>query len=59
MRHSNQGRFEQQVRFLKRQFRQDGDLAFSDVLCEGIIGQSLSALNVCWLDRIYSPLVTL
>jgi hypothetical protein len=26
MRYSNQGRFQQQVRFLRRQFLQDGDL---------------------------------
>ena len=32
MRHSNQGRFQQQVRFLRRQFLQDGDLPFSNVL---------------------------
>ena len=31
MRYSNHGRFRQQVRFLRRQFLQDGDLPFSDV----------------------------
>ena len=59
MRHFNQGRFRQQVSFLRRQFLQDGELAFSDVLSEGVITQALAAINVCWLDRIYSPLVTL
>ena len=41
---SNQGRFRQQVRFLRRQFLQDGELQFTDVV---------------WLDRVYSPMVTL
>jgi hypothetical protein len=59
MRYSNQGRFRQQVRFLRRQFLQDGDLPFSSVLSEETISQALTAINVCWLDRIYSPLVTL
>jgi hypothetical protein len=59
MRYSNQGRFRQQIRFLRRQFLQDGDLPFSNVLSEGIISQALTAMDVCWLDRIYSPLVTL
>jgi Transposase DDE domain len=56
---SNQGRFRQQVRFLRRQFLQDGDLPFTDALSEGTVAQALKALDVVWLDRIYSPLVTL
>jgi len=56
---SNQGRFREQVRFLRRQFLQDGDLQFSDILSEKIISQALRAIGACWLDRIYSPLVTL
>jgi DDE family transposase len=56
---SNQGRFRQQVRFLRRQFLQDGELPFTDVLSEGTVTHALKALNVDWLDRIYSPLVTL
>ena len=59
MRYSSQGRFRQQVQFLRHQFLQDGDLPFSDVLSEGIILQALTAIDVRWLDRIYSPLVTL
>src|ERR1700677_2463839 len=59
MRYSNQGRFRQQVSFLRRQFLQDGDLPFCNVLSEGVVAQALTAFNVCWLDRIYSPLVTL
>lgn len=56
---SNQGHFHQQVRFLRRQFLQDGELPLSDVLSEGTVTQALKALNVAWLDRVYSPLVTL
>ncbi len=56
MRYSSQGRFGQQVRFLRRQFLQDGDLPFSNVLSEGGIAQALTAIDVRWVDRIYSPL---
>ena len=59
MRYSNQGRFQQQVRFLLRQFLQDGELPFTNVLSEGVVSQSLTASGACWLDRIYTPLVTL
>src|SRR5258708_39448854 len=59
MRYSNQGRFQQQVSFLRRQFLQDGDLPFSNVLSEDVVAQSLAAISACWLDRIYTPLVTL
>ena len=52
-------RFREQVRFLRRQFLQDGDLPFTDVLSENAVAQALKALDVVWLDRIYSPLVTL
>ena len=56
---SNQGEFRQQVRFLRRQFLQDGELRFTDGLSEGTVTHALKALDVVWLDRIYSPLVTL
>src|ERR1700749_444466 len=56
---SNQGRFRQQVRFLRHQFLQDGELQFTDVLSEGTVAQALKALNVAWLDRVFSPLLTL
>ena len=58
MRHSNQERFRQQVQFLRRQFLQDGDLPFIDVLTEAAISQALATITG-WLDRIFSPLVTL
>src|SRR5262249_54795930 len=58
MRHSNRGALRAQVRFLRRQFLQDGDLPFTDVLTEGVIERALATLTG-WLDRIFSPLVTL
>lgn len=59
MRHSNQGWFQQQFSFLRRQFLQDGDLPFGNILSEEIVSKALKSANVCWLDRIYTPLVTL
>jgi hypothetical protein len=59
MRHFNQGRFRHQVEFLRRQFLQDGDLPFIDVLSEDLVAQTLTAVGVFWKERIYSPLVTL
>ena len=59
MRDSNPGRFQQQVRFLRRQFLQDGDLPFSNVLSEEIVAQALTAISAYWMDRVYPPLVTL
>src|SRR5262245_32052879 len=58
MRHSNRGALRDQVNFLGRQFLQDGDLPFTDVLTEGVIERALATLTG-WLDRIFSPLVTL
>ncbi len=55
----NQGRFRQQVSFLRRQFLQDGDLPFTNVLSEQIVSQALTASKVVWNDSIYPPLVTL
>lgn len=59
MRCYNQGRFRQQANFLRRQFLQEGELPFTDVLSIETVSQALTALNIVWLDRIYSPLVTL
>jgi len=58
MRHSSQNRFRQQVQFLRCQFLQDGDLPFTDILTEEAIVQALATVTG-WLDRIFSPLVTL
>jgi hypothetical protein len=59
MRDCNQGWFQRQVTFLRRQYLQDADLPFTDVLSEKIVVQALTAVNVYWMDRIYPPLVTL
>ena len=59
MYYSNQGRFRQQISFLRRQYLQDGDLPFTNVLSEQIVAQALTAIQVFWMDRIYSPLITL
>src|SRR5262245_61994242 len=58
MRCAYPGSFRDQVGFLRRQFLQDGDLPFTDVLTEESIAQALTAIGG-WLDRIFSPLVTL
>src|SRR5437762_10031071 len=59
MRHSHPGRFRQQVQVLRRQFLQGGGLPFTDILTETVLAQALTALRAGWLDRIFSPLVTL
>ena len=56
--HSNQEKLRQQVQFLRRQFLQDGDLPFTNVLTEEVLAQALTAITG-WLDRVFSPLVTL
>src|SRR5215468_2439766 len=56
--HSSQQRLRQQVLFLRRQFLQDGDLPFTNVLTEEVLAQALTAVTG-WLDRVFSPLVTL
>jgi hypothetical protein len=43
---------------LRRQFLQDGDLPFTNILTEQLIAQALATITG-WLDRIFSPLVTL
>jgi hypothetical protein len=59
MRTSHQRGFRQQVRFLRRQFLQDGDLPFTNVLSEDLVRRALIKFNVSWIDRIFSPLITL
>jgi hypothetical protein len=58
MRCTYQERIRQQASFPRRQFLRDGDLPFTDVLTERVIARALTAINVYWLDRIFSPLVT-
>ena len=59
MLYSSHGRFRQQFEFLRRQFLQDGDLPFGNILSEQVVSKALTAIEARWLDRIYSPLVTL
>jgi hypothetical protein len=59
MRDCNQGRLRQQIRFLRRQFLQDGSLPFANVLSDKTVEQALNAVGVVWNDSIYTPLVTL
>jgi hypothetical protein len=56
--HSNRGAVRDQLSFLRRHFLQDGELPFTDVLTEGAVAQALAAVTG-WLDRVFSPLVTL
>jgi hypothetical protein len=56
---SNQGRFRQQISFLRRQFLQEGDLPFTSVLSEATIAPALDSIDSSWKDRIYTPLTTL
>src|SRR6187399_2020013 len=58
MRQSQARAFREQASHLRRQFLQGGDLPFTDVLTEEVIAQALAAVGV-WLDRVFSPLVTL
>src|SRR5437660_12531928 len=58
VRYSNSASGREQVGFLRRQFLQDGDLPFTDILTEDVITPALAAVGV-WLDRVFSPLVTL
>jgi hypothetical protein len=52
MHFSNHGRFREQVRFLKRQFLQDGSLPFGDTLTNEIVAQAMTAVEGVWKDRI-------
>jgi hypothetical protein len=58
MRRSSSRSFRAQANTLRRQFLQDGGLPFTDVLTEGVIADALATVGG-WLDRIFSPVVTL
>jgi hypothetical protein len=58
MRPTHPRSFHAQADLLRRQFLQDGGLPFTDILTHGVIVQALSTVGD-WLDRIFSPLVTL
>src|SRR6478672_3745588 len=58
MRYSQGGAFRDQVTVLRRQFLQDGGLPFTAVLTEEVIADALAGVGR-WLDRVFSPVVTL
>src|SRR5437764_3577581 len=53
------GRLRQQVDTLRREFLQEGELPFADVLSSGCLAEALAEIQRPWEDRIFSPLVTL
>jgi hypothetical protein len=59
MRDVTHGRCRCQFQFLKRQFLQEGELPFANVLTAETIAPALKAIDVAWKDRVYTPLVTL
>ena len=54
-----QGCFRHQLGFLREQFLQDSELPFSNVLSTEIVTKAMTAVDLQWNDRIYTPLVTL
>jgi hypothetical protein len=58
MRHHHPDSFREQAALLRRQFLQDGGLPFTDVLTDDVLADALVAVGG-WLDRVFSPLVTL
>jgi hypothetical protein len=58
MRHSHSRSFRAQANTLRRQFLQDGGLPFTDILTDAVLTDALATVGD-WLDRIFSPLVTL
>src|SRR3954469_15433810 len=58
MRHPHPGSFREQATLLRRQFLQGGGLPFTDVLTDDVLTQALAAVGG-WLDRVFSPVVTL
>jgi Transposase DDE domain len=52
-------RLRRQVECLRREFLQDGQLPFTDVLTEEALQEALREIKAPWKDRIFTPLVTL
>lgn len=59
MRSSAHGSFRRQAKFLCQQFLQDADLPLGKLLSEDALTQAVTAIESVWLDRIYSPIITL
>ena len=59
MRYSSDRLIRRQFEFLRRQFLQDGELPFADVLSRDTAQQALDTIEKAWNESIYTPLVTL
>ena len=59
MRPANPARLRSQVQFLRPQFALGEALPFSKILTEDLVAQTLTEACVSWIDRIFSPLITL
>jgi hypothetical protein len=59
MRHPAQHRLRRQVEALRHEFLQDGRLPFTGVLTEEGLQDALREIKAAWIDRIFTPLVTL
>ncbi len=55
----NHGRFQEQIKFLRRQFLQDGDLPFAKVMTSDSIAKIVQLVGLNWRERIFTPIVTL
>jgi len=52
MRYSSDRSFRRQFEFLRRQFLQEGELPFADVLSGDTAQQALDTIEVAWNERI-------
>lgn len=59
MRHFSRGRFRHQFRLLRHQFLQDEALPLSNILSEEMVAKALKETECAWVNKIYTPLVTL
>lgn len=59
MRSVTEGCCRSQISFLRRQFLQDSGLPFGDVLSNETLSRALATIEDGWVDRVYTPLVTL
>ncbi|QDT69155.1 Transposase DDE domain protein [Planctomycetes bacterium MalM25] len=59
MRSINNGRVRSQISFLRQQFLQSEGLPFGEVLTNETLTRALDTIQHDWLDRIYTPLMTL
>ena len=53
------GRLHQQIDALRREFLQEGERPFAEVLSSVGLTEALAEIKAPWNDRIFTPLVTL